>query len=245
MVGEVDGGWRLARTTLANERVAMGSASSLGDAVERLVDLRPAARRRAGRGVGAWKRLGALVAQGSGLLLLDLRATLRQLDGRDPGAESSVRKLVGVRHRQEVAEAALELIPGSAGRRAAVGGTSCRALARCMQTRCLTIAGGTTQVLLTVAGGADSRVYRAGSSPPPGRRGLTHSRKRSTPRTTCALRIEGKMSNACWAPLHLGIGDRVRPRPRAASRRTRAPRPPARACRSCRGARRTAARPAR
>src|SRR5439155_10213537 len=73
VVGEVNGGWRLARATLANERVAMSGGSSLGEAVERLlarvVDPDPVTR----------ERLGALVAQGAAGALVDFRATLRLL----------------------------------------------------------------------------------------------------------------------------------------------------------------------
>ncbi|WP_236788446.1 acyl-CoA dehydrogenase family protein [Amycolatopsis sp. GM8] len=138
VVGEVDGGWRLARTTLANERVAMSGGSSVGEAVEDLlaaVDSPDAA---------LLDRLGALVTDGSACSLLDLRSTLRRLEGQDPGAESSVRKLVGVRHRQEVAETVLDLL-GPAGV------VDAAAQHEFLLTRCLSIAGGTTQVLRNVA----------------------------------------------------------------------------------------------
>ncbi|AGM05053.1 acyl-CoA dehydrogenase [Amycolatopsis keratiniphila] len=136
VVGEVDGGWRLARTTLANERVALGSGSAVGEGVENLL---------ATLGDGAdLEELGALIADGSACSVLDLRATLRRLDGQDPGAESSVRKLLGVRHRQAVAEFALE----SLGERALVDGDP--AQHEFLLTRCLSIAGGTTQVLLSL-----------------------------------------------------------------------------------------------
>jgi 3-oxochol-4-en-24-oyl-CoA dehydrogenase len=143
VVGEVDGGWKLARTTLANERVALGAGSSLGDAVERLLaashDLDDGAR----------ERVGFLVAQGLSVSLVDLRATMRQLDGRGPGPESSVCKLVGVRQRQDVAEAAADLL-GPAG--AALDDTTEPVLHELLLTRCLSIAGGTTQVLLNLVG---------------------------------------------------------------------------------------------
>ncbi len=136
VVGEINGGWRLARTTLANERVALGSGSAVGEGVEGLlaaadddVDL---------------DRLGALIAEGSACSVLDLRATLKRLDGQDPGAESSVRKLLGVRHRQSVADFALE----SLGEDALVDGGA--AQHEFLMTRCLSIAGGTTQVLLSL-----------------------------------------------------------------------------------------------
>lgn len=135
VVGEVNDGWRLARTTLANERVAMGSA--LGEPLENVLRS-PAAPEHA-------ERLGALVAQGLAVSVLDLRASLRVLSGQGPGAESSVRKLVGVRQRQDVAEFAVELL----GPDAAVEGELVHEF---LLTRCLSIAGGTTQVLMNLAG---------------------------------------------------------------------------------------------
>jgi len=141
VVGEVDNGWTLARATLANERVAMGGKSSIGEDVEHLVAL---ATSSGSDDALVRDALGAIVAQGVAASLLDVRSTLRQLDGRDPGPESSVRKLVGVRHRQHVAETALDLL--------GVGGAEqSKELWDFLQTRCLTIAGGTTQVLLTLA----------------------------------------------------------------------------------------------
>ena len=46
VVGAPGDGWRVARTTLASERVAMGTDSSVGEAVERLLDPGSAMRRR-------------------------------------------------------------------------------------------------------------------------------------------------------------------------------------------------------
>jgi alkylation response protein AidB-like acyl-CoA dehydrogenase len=142
VVGEVDGGWPLARTTLSHERVAMGGGSSIGDAVERLV-AHSAERGQLADPIVA-DRLGALVAAGLAGSLLDLRTALLQLDGRQDEAGASVRKLIGVRHRQDVAETALEL----QGPDGLVAGEPLRLF---LNTRCLTIAGGTTQVLLNVA----------------------------------------------------------------------------------------------
>src|SRR5699024_7960126 len=92
-VGETGEGWRLARTTLANERVSLTSGSALGDGVERLISAETATRMDP-------DALGGLIAQGTAASLLELRATLRSLAGQHPGAESSVSKLVGVQHRQ-------------------------------------------------------------------------------------------------------------------------------------------------
>ena len=142
VVGEVNGGWRLARTTLANERVAMAGAK-LGDsvelAIEMLDELRPSAVERVGRAIA----LAQVVK------LLGTRSTLRSIAGQGPGAESSVAKLVGVRSRQDSAELAMELLGDeifTASERAT------RAADLFLRNRCLSIAGGTTQVLRNVAG---------------------------------------------------------------------------------------------
>ncbi len=143
VVGEVDGGWRLARSTLADERVAMGRGSSLGESLERVLAL------AAAHEPDVRERVGALVGEGLAVSLLDLRAGLRRLGGRDPGAESSVRKLVGVRHRQTVAEFALDLL-GPDG--TTTEGPAGAVVHEFLLSRCLSIAGGTTQVLLNLAG---------------------------------------------------------------------------------------------
>ena len=143
LVGELHNGWQLARATLVNERIAMSGGSALGEAVERLLDL--ADDRRSLDDPAVLERLGMLIAEGCACSLLDLRSTLRRLGGRDAGSESSVRKLVGVRHRQAVAEASLDVLGPD-------GALDCEQLRQFLMTRCLTIAGGTTQVLLTLAG---------------------------------------------------------------------------------------------
>jgi alkylation response protein AidB-like acyl-CoA dehydrogenase len=137
VVGTPGGGWRLARTTLANERVAIGGGSAVGESVQSLVSTVDASA----LDDVALDRLGGLVALGVAGSVLDLRAALRRLGGQDPGAESSVRKLLGVQHRQEVAEFALEL--AGTGTLLADG----PAQHEFLLTRCLSIAGGTTQVL--------------------------------------------------------------------------------------------------
>jgi 3-oxochol-4-en-24-oyl-CoA dehydrogenase len=147
VVGAPGDGWRATRTTLASERVAMGTDSSVGEAVERLLEL--AARCGADADPVVRQQLGSLVAAGMAVSLLDLQAVITQLRGGDPGPLAAVRKLVGVSHRQAVAEAALELT-GPAG--AAADGQAAEMLQEFLLTRCLSIAGGTTQILLSVIG---------------------------------------------------------------------------------------------
>jgi 3-oxochol-4-en-24-oyl-CoA dehydrogenase len=144
VVGEVDDGWRLARTTLANERVAMAT-SRLSTSTERAVEL-------AAAGVTPSQRVavGHSIALATVCSLLGVRATLRSLAGRGPGAESSVAKLLGVRNRQDGAELVVTLH----GDRILVGDAGgVRAdVAEMLNTRCLSIAGGTTQILRNVVG---------------------------------------------------------------------------------------------
>ncbi len=145
VVGEVDGGWKLARTTLANERVAM-AGSRLGVSVEQAVQL------LADGEDGATELrtdIGRAVAWATVVALLGTRATLRSLVGQGPGPESSVAKLVGVRSRQDSAE----LVVSALGDRVFSGDELSRAaMHELLLTRCLSIAGGTTQVLRNVVG---------------------------------------------------------------------------------------------
>ncbi|MEO5654141.1 MAG: acyl-CoA dehydrogenase, partial [Marmoricola sp.] len=137
VVGEVNGGWRLARTTLANERVAM-AGTRLGDSVERALSLAEESRR---------SEVGRAVALATVVKLLGTRSALRSLAGQGPGPESSVAKLVGVRSRQDSAELVVDLL----GSRVFVDDELARAaLHELLLTRCLSIAGGTTQVLRNV-----------------------------------------------------------------------------------------------
>jgi alkylation response protein AidB-like acyl-CoA dehydrogenase len=140
----VDDGWKLARTTLANERVAMGS-TRLAHSTERAVDL-------AANGISAAQRVrvGHAVALSTVCSLLGVRSTMRSLAGQGPGAESSVAKLLGVRNRQDGAE----LVVSLHGDRILLGDDErLRAdVWELLNTRCLSIAGGTTQILRNVAG---------------------------------------------------------------------------------------------
>lgn len=143
VVGEIDGGWRLAVTTLANERVAM-AGSKLGDSVELAVDLLAEIDRPS-----AGESVGRAIALAQVVKLLGMRSTLRSIAGQGPGAESSVAKLVGVRSRQDSAELAMELL----GPEMFTSSERARAANDLfLRNRCLSIAGGTTQILRNVAG---------------------------------------------------------------------------------------------
>ncbi len=141
MVGRPGDGWSLARATLANERVAMAS-TNLGISVEE-------ALRLAADGMGPvdLARIGSAVAWARVTGLLSDRASLRSIVGAGPGPESSVAKLVGVRSRQDAASLVMTLL----GEKAVLGDKVAKvAVHQQLLTRCLSIAGGTTQVLRNV-----------------------------------------------------------------------------------------------
>ena len=154
VVGEVNGGWRVARTTLANERVSLSKSWAFGCGVPELL-----AQVQAGSTAPAGQ-LGKLVAEGHAIDLLGLRVTLKRLSGTEPGATGSVRKLLGMRHAQQVAELcwAMSGPDGALGAGPAAGVRQPEGLngphwaRQVLTTRPLTIGGGTTDIQLNIIG---------------------------------------------------------------------------------------------
>jgi 3-oxochol-4-en-24-oyl-CoA dehydrogenase len=155
VVGEVNGGWRVARTTLANERVSLSQTWTFGSGVPELLKV---ARAATDPPLG---RLGALVSEGHAIDLLGLRVTLKQLSGTEPGATGSVRKLLGMRHAQQIAELCLAMSgpDGALGGGGASAGVSrsgtpngAHWARQVLMTQALTIGGGTTDIQLNIIG---------------------------------------------------------------------------------------------
>ncbi len=141
VVGSVDGGWALARTTLANERVAMAAGGALDRGMMHLLEV-------IGDGdvdAAEADRLGMLIVAAQVGALLDQLIAQMAVGGHDPGAPSSVRKLIGVRYRQNLAEAIMDSHDGS-------GIVDSPDVRHFLNNRCLSIAGGTEQILLNLAG---------------------------------------------------------------------------------------------
>jgi alkylation response protein AidB-like acyl-CoA dehydrogenase len=110
VVGEVHDGWRLAKVTLANERVSLSGEGALwgrGPTAHDVLDL----VRRAGGTTDAAQRqmLARLFIEARILELVRMRTLLARLSGREPGPEASVRKALSDPHGQHVMRAALEL----------------------------------------------------------------------------------------------------------------------------------------
>jgi alkylation response protein AidB-like acyl-CoA dehydrogenase len=144
VVGAVNGGWKVARTTLANERVSLSQSWTFGCGAADLLEV------VSGLGetpdAALLERTGRLVSEGHAIDLLGVRATLKRLSGTEPGATGSVRKVLGMRYAQRIADECWAL----SGAEGAVYGT--RWSRAVLFTRALTIGGGTTDVQLNIIG---------------------------------------------------------------------------------------------
>jgi len=141
VVGQVNQGWAVARATLGNERVSIGGNRGRLDnlAAEDLVEL---ALAHAPRDAGVARDVGRLIAEQNAMRSLNLRLVMRALAGGPPGPEGSVTKLLSAEHAQRVAELGMA-ISGSAG----VSGSAARVTHSYLFSRCLTIAGGTSEIV--------------------------------------------------------------------------------------------------
>ncbi len=149
VVGEVGDGWRVARTTLANERVSLSRTWTFGCGTPELLDV---LRGLDGQARQAWlEPAGRLVAEGHAIDVLGMRVTLKQLSGTEPGATGSVRKLLGMRHAQQVAELCWSM-QGPAGAYGGGQSPGSHWARQVLLTRALTIGGGTTNIQLNIIG---------------------------------------------------------------------------------------------
>ncbi|MFS2291681.1 MAG: acyl-CoA dehydrogenase [Actinomadura sp.] len=165
VVGPVNAGWRVARTTLANERVGLTSTFQLGGDLPKLLEL--AAALGLADDPVVRDGIGRLACDEHSFNLLGLRATLKQLSGTDPGATANVRKLVAMEHGQQVTEFGFTLL----GEEGALTGGWKEDLRRrwtryLLASRAMSIGGGTTEVNLNVIG---ERILGLPRDPEPGR----------------------------------------------------------------------------
>lgn len=140
VVGEVNGGWRVARATLANERLSIGGhpVTLEADALLELV------ARHGPAGDAVVCEAGALLAEGQVLRALNMQQIERAIAGAEPGLEGNVGKTVGGEHAQRVVNLGMR-IAGLAG----VLGDEPQWQHDFLFARCLTIAGGTSEVIRT------------------------------------------------------------------------------------------------
>ena len=114
-VGAEGDGWRLAKVTLANERVSLSSAGSLwgaGPSSAQLVDMIRGSGGLADPGLR--QRVAELHIEAEVLRLNRLRTLSARLSGKHPGPEASIQKLMADEHGQHTMELARDL-QGPAG----------------------------------------------------------------------------------------------------------------------------------
>ena len=159
VVGEVNDGWRLARVTLANERVSLSTGGALWGMGPSATDVIDACRahRKSGAMLDAVTRdeVTRLYIEHGILELVRMRTLAQRLAGREPGPEASVRKVLADEHGQRVMETGRRLV-GATGMLATASGAATPAefasFAEAGWThgylfaRALTIGGGTGEV---------------------------------------------------------------------------------------------------
>ncbi len=110
VVGEVNDGWRLAKVTLANERVSLSSGGAIWGAGPTAEDLLDVVRHQGGvPDPIARQRLAALWIESEILRLIRLRTVTAAIKGEAPGPEASIRKILADEHGQHIMELAKDL----------------------------------------------------------------------------------------------------------------------------------------
>jgi alkylation response protein AidB-like acyl-CoA dehydrogenase len=141
VIGEEGRGWAVARATLGNERVSIAGGEGIPglrpDDLVRLLDGTPATTAAA-----LTRRTGEVIAEFHTLGLLNLRRASRAILGAAAGSEANVAKLLTAESAQHQTELGMEL----AGTAAVVGQSSALTAAY-LYARCLTIAGGTSEIM--------------------------------------------------------------------------------------------------
>jgi hypothetical protein len=141
VVGPVDGGWTVARSTLGNESVSIGGGgggmSLPGSALVPALDANP------DRLTGGAPRVGRYIAEHQAMGLLNLRAANRAVAGGEPGPEGAMTKLV----LSEVGHEATAILTELNGPDAAfMDGAGAMSNQLVLMHRAMSIAGGTSEI---------------------------------------------------------------------------------------------------
>ncbi|WP_183518535.1 acyl-CoA dehydrogenase [Mycolicibacterium sp. BK634] len=141
VVGEVGRGWAVARATLGNERVSIAGGDGLpGVDADELIALLDNAS--ADTAAALTRRTGEVIAESHTITLLNRRRASRAILGAAAGPEANVAKLLTAESAQHQTELGMEL----AGT-AAVVGAAPELTHAYIYARCLTIAGGTSEIM--------------------------------------------------------------------------------------------------
>jgi hypothetical protein len=106
VVGEVGGGWTVARATLGNESISVGAGTSVGVPEQGLIDALDAHPERL---VGGSARVGRCIAGNQANELVNLRSIYRAVSGSGPGPEAAITKLAFTESMLDAAHALASL----------------------------------------------------------------------------------------------------------------------------------------
>jgi alkylation response protein AidB-like acyl-CoA dehydrogenase len=149
VVGDVNGGWGLAKVTLGNERVSLSSGGLLWGMGPTAYDLLDEVRSRGGCDDPLLRqRLAALHTEAKLLDLIRLRTVTAAIKGAQPGPEASIRKILADEHGQRATLLGKDLA-GAAGMLAGGAGIWDFAF---LFGQALTIGGGTGDVQRNIVG---------------------------------------------------------------------------------------------
>jgi len=146
VVGQVDGGWSIARTALGNERVSLGG---IGWKSSHWRELQDRALEGSVRSPAILHELGLLTAKWMAVEALNMRAAARATAGKSSDVRGNVTKLIATELKQRTADFGLRVL--------AEGGIYVDQDSRVLVTlflfsRMHTIAGGTSEIVRDVIG---------------------------------------------------------------------------------------------
>ncbi len=141
VVGPVDGGWTVARGTLGNESVSIGSGD--GGVTMSPSTMIPAFDADPDRLAGGAARVGRAAARIIAAETLNLRSAQRAVAGGEPGPEGAVTKLLGSENIEEAAGIMFELAGADGAYLEGAGATG--GFLQLMH-RAMAIAGGTSEI---------------------------------------------------------------------------------------------------
>ncbi|MBW2668158.1 MAG: acyl-CoA dehydrogenase, partial [Deltaproteobacteria bacterium] len=142
VVGPIDQGWTVARSTLGNERVSIGGGSEGGmPGGPNLIAL---LEKYAPQDQGATREVGAALAETESIALMNLRGVIRAVEGSEPGAEANVTKLLGSDVAQQKGALAARIVGPNAAVRE---GEEKRVATWLLATMGASIGGGTSEIV--------------------------------------------------------------------------------------------------
>jgi alkylation response protein AidB-like acyl-CoA dehydrogenase len=137
VIGEVNGGWLVARATLGNERVSIGGNIDMGN---RATDLLALLEKHPVDHAVFSRQTGRLLGIEEALSAMNRRQAVRAVAGGAPGPEGNITKIVQAETQQRVAELGMD-IASAAGLM-----SEDELIYSYFQARCSTIAGGTSEI---------------------------------------------------------------------------------------------------